>query len=137
MKTLYSTETHAYAGGGCVSNTLPTSVWLDENLGLPVGSLIVSVALMYTDFSEGGIGAQLSSTDAQGIITFETTISAPTISGAGDAVEFLWKQTMPGEAMVARSYMNDSASTNPCLIRVGYVPWDQAGDLIFLNNFSY
>lgn len=136
---LYSTNTYTYAGAGCISNSGNATMWLDEsiNSNVPIGSTIVSVGYFYTDNSSGGSSFVLQNYDAQNGIGSAVNVAAPAVSGASSAGAFTWLETTASEYQVARFTLGATPSANPCMVRIGYIPFDIADDVIFASTVEY
>ncbi|WP_154222787.1 hypothetical protein [Marinicella rhabdoformis] len=136
---LYSSNTYTYAGAGCISNSGNSTMWMDEsiNSNIPIGSTIVSVGLFYRDNGDGGSSFVLQNYDAQNGIGSSVNVSAPAVNGASSSGAFTWLVTTASEYQVARFTLGATPSADPCLVRIGYIPFDIADDVIFASRLEY
>ncbi|WP_223789065.1 hypothetical protein [Marinicella meishanensis] len=139
MQTIRNgTTTFDYAGGGCISNTTATTLFIDENITIPDGSILVSVGGFYNNSGNDAGDVEIYNFDGLGAFATNAFVSTPAAGGgSASAGAYLWDTTTAGESYVVRWNVEATPSGNPCMIRVGYIPPEYAAETVFAHKFEY
>lgn len=141
MKPIYGPQTYEfeYSGGGCMKAVAPTTyLGLDEIIDIPVGSKIVSMTFLANPTSSTDqLNGLLFTTDASGsfnTVAFESIQDAG-ISSHTSVGTFLDYTTEYDTMVMARIEQTSGNTAEICGIRIGYISYDVANDVIFSSNF--
>ncbi len=142
MKPINGPQTYdySYSGGGCMKAVAPTDyLGIDEVIDLPIGSKIVSMTLLANPSSStDSLRAILFAADAANNFAFSNVatviISDDSIPSYTEQGMFLDYTLLYNTVLTAR--LEQSGNTGEvCGVRIGYISYDVADDVIFSTNF--